>query len=462
MTALGYFDTAPTDVASLVFRQLIRTVKHRDPLAFNILHGYLLEHQAIHYVDELIPLVAGSVEDHGGDIALLGRHLLMNAADREVVKFAINLIGVCGGDEDHSSLLTIGAHAEFSLFAVVALGHAGGDIRATWEMAKQTKGWGRIQCVERLDSEFDDADIKEWLLREGFKTAVMTEYLAAICARRGGLLEALESDLVDRGLLDGAAEILAALARGKPGEGMSGYAQSACSTERFLAIIEQHESPSVHWLLACRDIERFARTKSDDYTAGGWTHEVLARCAQAVALIRSRPVWHNVVAKGLESDVDYEFNSAAEAAQIIGTDPWENRFRRLLSGKDQWYWLLETTDPQRVDRVLEHACSHIDLNAVASGYGDALGGGRKYMEHHKLDWILQALQRWPERGAVFIEAGFRSPVVRNRWGAARAALRWNPESRQPFLETVQALHAIEEKAELRDALARIIAGKCDL
>ncbi|QQS09296.1 MAG: hypothetical protein IPK69_01330 [Phycisphaerales bacterium] len=457
----GLGNTSAQDAARVVYTQLLRTVERRDQRTFNVLHSYVLEHSALSYVDELNPLLAGSVEELGGDLAALGRHLLKYAADREVVKFAINLVGVCGGVEDHSVLLTIGAHDEFTLFAVVALGHTGGGQRSVWEMAKRVDGWGRIQCVERLDKETVDFDVRTWLLTEGYKNSVMTSYTAAICARRGCLKEALDSGVLDRTLIDGAAEILAALARGNPGEGMEGYTESALATERFLAIVEQDESPSAHWLLAARDIERYVQGASGKEVSGQWTQEALERCARGIDRIRARSVWRQVVAEWLESNDDFRFNVAAEAAQYIGIDTWEHRFSRLVAGKEQWYWLLETTDSRRLDRVLEFASTAIDLKAVTTGYGDALGFGPSFVEHRKLDWILQALQRWPGRGREFISAGFRSPVVRNRWGAVRAALRWAPEHRQPFLEVVRRLHRDEQKAELQAALARLLSGEVD-
>lgn len=461
ISTLGLGNTSAQAASRVVHTQLIRAVKQRDQPTFNVLHGYLLEHAALGYVDELNPLLAGSVEELGGDFAALGRHLLKNAADREVVKFAINLVGICGGVEDHSALLTIGAHDEFTLFAVVAIGHAGGGQRSVWEMAKRVDGWGRIQCVERFDKETVDSDVRSWLLTEGYKNSVMTEYTAAICARCGCLKEALDSDALDRRLIDGAAEILAALARGNPGEGMEGYTESALATERFLDIVEQDESPSVHWLLAARDIERYVQGASGKEVSGQWTQEALDRCARGIDRVRARLVWHQAVPEWLESSDDLRFNVAAEAAQYIGIDAWEHRFSRLVAGKDQWFWLLKTTDSSRLDRVLEFANTAIDLKAVTTGYGDALGLGPSFVEHRKLDWILQALQRWPGRGSDFISAGFRSPVVRNRWGAVRAALRWAPEHRQPFLDAVRSLHREEQKVELQAALARILSGEVD-
>jgi len=64
--------------------------------------------------------------------------------------------------------------------------------RDLWELAKTVEGWGRIHLVERL-AHAEDHEIRAWLLREGFRNAVMGEYVACICARAGRLHEALRT-----------------------------------------------------------------------------------------------------------------------------------------------------------------------------------------------------------------------------------------------------------------------------
>jgi len=63
-------------------------------------------------------------------------------------------------------------------------------------MAKHVTGWGRVHLVERL-AKTEDAEIKEWLLREGFRNSVMYEYLAYIAATTGGLNDALHQLIQD-------------------------------------------------------------------------------------------------------------------------------------------------------------------------------------------------------------------------------------------------------------------------
>src|SRR5206468_7985327 len=79
---------------------------------------------------------------------------------------------------------------------------------------------------------------RRWLLREGFRNSVMYEYLAATCARAGGLLAALGEDDVDRELLIAAGEIVQALIAGGPAEGMDDYEDARPVVEAYLGHME--------------------------------------------------------------------------------------------------------------------------------------------------------------------------------------------------------------------------------
>jgi hypothetical protein len=71
-------------------------------------------------------------------------------------------------------LRTLGAHNEFTLYAVVAFGNGtedGGESEI-WALATVVDGWGRIHCVERLRHTSDPA-IRRWILRTGFRNSVM-------------------------------------------------------------------------------------------------------------------------------------------------------------------------------------------------------------------------------------------------------------------------------------------------
>jgi hypothetical protein len=76
-------------------------------------------------------------------------------------------------------------------------------------------------------------------------------------------------------------------------------------------------------------------------------------------------------------------------------------------------------------RVVEFAEETLDLAGIATGAADELGLGRGFESHSCLNYVLQDLRHFPGKGAALIEAGLRSPVVRNRNMAVAALAGWS-------------------------------------
>lgn len=393
----------------------------------------------------------------------LARTLVRSAPDREPVKLGIMLLGHVGDVDDHTDLLTLGSHDEFTLFALIALSHLNVD-DAAWTLARRVKGWGRIHCIERLDAPIADPALRRWLVTEGWRNSIMPEYTAAICARRGQLLE--ELTVADDAVIDGAAGILAALCReGGPGEDFRGYRQCFPACEALLSLIENHADPKVEWLIALRDTTHFAdrMLKVDVKTAGaardlGWTPQGCRALMQGYQRVIAQSQWRDRIARVLKADDEAAFRKAAEIAPAVGIDPFEARFTRVQRGEDHWYWLVQTRDAERFDRVLEFARESIDLKAIATGPSDSPGFGPAFALHRTLDWILQELRRWPGKGGDFIRAALMSPVVRNRVGAARALLAWTPEARTDYLADVSRARALDPDEACVEILDQVLCG----
>lgn len=454
---LGCTPKESARIAKEVFRRVRRAVSRTDKREFKLTYEYLAQHSAISYVDRFNEHAVRSLATLGDELAALGRHLLRHAAHREVIKFAINLIGVCGDRSDHLSLMAIGAHSEFTLFAVVALQHSGGTVESTWSLARRTSGWGRVRCIERLDTEFDSPALERWLITEGCMNSIDASMTAAICARRGNLVGALDTSAVDDRVLDGAAEILSGLAQGNPGEGMGGYSDSADASRRFLTLILRHSNPRISWLLTAHTLRSYAADPSRTQRQG-WSSDAVKACLRLADEVMNRDLWHGIVESGLCSSDRASFHDAATAAEHLGWDIWERRFARLERGEDQWYALLETRDESRFRRMLDYATIHIDLAAIATGYGDALGFGPEFAEHAKLSWVLQALRHWPGFGESFIVAGMQSPVIRNRMGAIQAAIAWPREKRVRIEGMARRLAAFARGDKEIATLQRLLDG----
>ena len=110
--------------------------------------------------------------------------------------------------------------------------------------------------------------------------------------------------------------------------------------------------------------------------------------------------------------------------------------------------------------MIEFAEANIDLAAIATGAGDELGLGRGFEPHSCLDYVLQDLRRFPGRGARLIEAGLKSPVVRNRNMAVNALAAWSREDWPGGLkEALERAAGCEPKEDVRERMQKTLRGE---
>jgi hypothetical protein len=139
------------------------------------------------------------------------------------------------------------------------------------------------------------------------------------------------------------------------------------------------------------------------------------------------PEWKDKVFLGLKSEDNQVFYQADSAAQQLGISTREIHFDKVRAApltSSSWYRLLQQTDEAQIAEVLDFAARALPLEEIATGPADSLGFGERYEAHRALDWILQDLKRFPERGWNFLRTGIQSPVTRNRNMALNALLEW--------------------------------------
>jgi hypothetical protein len=426
------------------------------------LYSLLLEQSSLAYVDQLLEAVVADEDLDAERMHSIANWLATGAADREPIKCAIALLGVCRGGDDRDLLLTLGRHEEFTLFASVALQNNGDEPELSlWALACLVTGWGRIQIIERL-AETKDEQIKAWMLRDGYRNDIMEEYTALTCARTGGLLTALRKPEPDEKLLKGAGSILSALIRGRvgPAEGMESYADGAEASELYLRHMQSLE-PGLEEYIVVSEIESFLNEEEGEVKDPtlGWPE----RCSTLLNLtntIRSRPDWEKRIRQALNGEDLQAFWTAREAARVLGIDAWEVYFERLKRGEDEWYFVMQTNDHVRVERVIEFAEETLPLEEIASGPSDSLGLGPEFQQHSALDFILQELRRFPGKGWPLIRSGLQSPTVRNRNMAVHALAAWDrtewPVEAEALLK--RALEA-EPKDQTRALMQKTLAGE---
>lgn len=318
----------------------------------------------------------------------------------------------------------------------------------------------RVQVVERLDGT-ENAAIRAWMLRDGFRNDIMDEYLAGICARTGKLHEALSANSVDRALLDGAAGIIKALLCGGPADSIEDYREGPIAIQEYLRHVSQTSALSLEHLLCIGRLRYFLSEAAgwEDRYSKGWTSaardEMLSECTR----LRERPDWKIKIDSALRSPDNLVFYEADSAAQELGIDTRDIHFDRVRSEplkSSSWYRLLQQTNEDQIEEVLSFAERALPLDEIATGPADSLGLGEKYAAHHALDWILQDLKRFPGHGWEFINIGLQSPVTRNRNMALNALLEWPKPSwpeEAPLL--LARLRTSEPNEKLRERLESI-------
>lgn len=448
--------------AERIFSTLKAVINNPSETKIKRFYDLISDDSALNYVDPLLELIVNDPVLNDEKLVRFSIWLAKSAPDRGPVKVGIALAGVTTSGEAEEIICTLGKHEEFTLYAVVALGHsAANPEEKIWELAQSVTGWGRIQAVERLQSTQDER-IKAWLLREGYRNGVMDEYLACICARTGDLLTALQ-DAPDEKLLIGARDIIRALITGGPAEDMTDYADGPEVTNLFLELISERNLDLAYYLAASA-IQKFVTSIKYNWseTKGAWTPDARAEISKLASSILAREDWKVKAEAGLRSLDSSTFYEANQAAKLLGIDTWGLHFERIKADpKTQGWWeVMQTNDPERIRKVVVLACKVLPLNEIASGPSDSLGLGEKYWAHSALDFVLQDLRKCPGDGWGLIQTGLQSPVIRNRNLALKALSAWPrsswPDDAKSFLKNIEK---IEPKDDVRKRIGDLLAGR---
>lgn len=422
--------------------------------------------------DNLLDFVAPALEEiaHSGISPYPYLHpfatfLAKESPDRGPVKFAIAVLGFIGLGSDKETVSVLGRHEEFTLYAALALANMLDEPETElWQLAQKVDGWGRIHLVERLASA-SSPQIKDWLLRSGFRNSIMYEYLAYACATGGGLKIALLDNTVDDELLDGAGEIVGALIAEGPMEDINDYADAAVVVSRYLHHLESR-APKLQHFVVVDSIVGYLTSEnwiSEERVQNGWSDELRAAAIEKARKILSSPQWLAIVEQGLVSADSQQFYLADQAANALGMNTWDVHWSRLQQNPREshlWYPIMQRANHDNIDRIVGFAVDVLPLDQVTTGAADELGLGPKYKIHRCLDTIVQDLGKYPTVGWPVIATCLRSPVVRNRNMAIRAIAGWGRDNWTAEIEQalVQA-RAVEPQTDVKERIVKVLQGE---
>jgi hypothetical protein len=256
----------------------------------------------------------------------------------------------------------------------------------------------------------------------------------------------------------GAGVILAALIHGGPSKDMDEYEDGALAVERFLyhlanranTLADFNHARLIHDFLLDEEAEWEKRAEL------GWTPEKRSLLIAACEEIVHHPKWPSMIAPALD-DPQQRWLACA-AAKHLGIDVWEKLFAQLKAAplEDSFYYeLMQTGDANRVDRLVTFAAQALPLDELASGPAEELFGKRS---HQCLDFILQELGKFPGLGWSLLEAGLKSPVVRNRHWVLNVLERWGKRRwPQTAWEMLQQALQVEPNDEVKKGIQKLLA-----
>ena len=402
----------------------------------------------------------------GADVASIrtvGRWLVSAAAHREVLKLGIVLCGLTGAGDDDDVIL-VGGHEEFTLYVAVAVQRSLERPDTTlFELARRVHGWGRVHLVERLARE-PQPDVRSWLLRGGYRNAVMDEYVAHAVAEGCGLSAALAVPTVDDDLFDGAGGLIVALLRGGPARDIDDLDDGAEIVVRYLGHQRLHPL-TLSRVAVVAEIDGWFRDDADwnDRAARGWTPAVVNAARQACAELLGQPETRTMIAAGLVSSEEAEFAAAEQVAGLLGIDTFEHHMKRLEADalrRASWFSAVRQTNSARIDRLVDAAEHRLPLSAIATGPGTEMGLGPGFEAHGCLDFVLQDLGRFPGKGWTLVRTALESPVTRNRNLALRVLEQWSPPRWPPGVaDALERAHGREPDAAVQARIAEVLAAQ---
>ncbi|MFE3000280.1 hypothetical protein ACFXG4_35430 [Nocardia sp. NPDC059246] len=424
-----------------------------------MLHDRLAEYRALDVADDLARELR-TREVPAADLRSLARRLLENGTRRNAVALGIVMLGVAGDHRDRELLLLLGSLEDLTLYAAVALANSQQNRdTAVYELAQRVDGWGRIHAVERLAGT-QDPEIKNWLLRTGFRNRILNEYLAHLAATTGDLHTALLAPDVDAELLDSTADLLAALTGwGGPAQDIRHYPDALPVLARFAELL--HEAPPTLRIVCAagsfpQQLKR-AAPKTD------WEPTRTSAVIDRYSALLERPDWRElVVAELLDPADDFALNQALQCSEAVGFDAYPHALAHLRTGVLSvyaWQWVAKRTPDHEVAELARLTQEQLPLDEMASGPLSRNQSRSLWQpEDHILEVVLARLDRRSgDVGVPLLRAGIRGRTVRLRSVAIRKLAEvFGPDLPADVREWVGAAAVAEPDEVVRTELVKLL------
>lgn len=183
------------------------------------------------------------------DIYALALSLAKRSHKKEAVKIGILLLELLyneGNAQVLGLLQELGACDEFTLWCCFVLRHLNNGNEEIFRLAKKVTGWGKVFIVNDL-LEADNAEKRDWLLRQGCENSVMDNYNAMAVYRKCGLENVLSErspESFDEEEVTGLSHVALGLCDEEPFSGASALDDPEGVLGRLRQIFALHPSHS--------------------------------------------------------------------------------------------------------------------------------------------------------------------------------------------------------------------------
>ncbi|WP_339216065.1 hypothetical protein [Solibacillus sp. FSL W8-0372] len=347
--------------------------------------------------------------------------LLEHAAHREVVKFALVILGTGNCEELKERLKIIALHEEFTGVALFALTNGTTSSNETvWYIAKNVTGWGKLEALNFLDAT--NEDIRQWILLEGLKDTVPGNASALICANKGKLDIELHESAISEKVFQGAGTIILALLYEGSYQTMDDYEYAGQVLMRYTYHAKKH----------CRTLKQFyiltqiheylqydEETWSDRFSTNWKPHEKRA-VEENIEDIAKNPEYLQQAIDTLNNGVEDE-DYAIATAQYYHADITNIMFEKIKANPEnyKYYMALFTSENEQIiEQLIKFTDSFGDFNDLT--------------ENQKMVVLvlLEELDQYDGAGLKFLIKTLKTADYHLQYIAMQTLCRYNKSSWQ--------------------------------
>ena len=408
--------------------------------------------QAIAVADVLLDYISDHAEDlNAGNIYRFAIHLMIESAEREEVKLGLTMTQLFDSSDEilRDIIRSLGLSDEFTLYALLNMLRWDNANEEVFDLARHVHGWGRIHAVERLEPVTEE--ISEWLLTEGIRNDIMPEYSALTVFRKAGVDERLQEEKMDPVLFRAAGQVLSALLKEGPAEGISAVEGSAGVLLHYLDQAERQQPGTEDYELISQIYYYAAEKGSGDRI---WN----ALSGRAAGMLHT-PAAEESVKEGLKN------GQGIELAIALGIPYQKEVFLQMQKDFAHRYhycgYLMD--NPAWSEAVLDLYRKRIDLEDLEDDPREEMGLGEEFEVYMQLDSLLSAMKGDCRTAGDILMKTLAAPVVRTRYLTLQCLKEWTAKAQQPLSALSQRLsgrlrevYAREPREDLRKQMKELL------